>query len=105
MVSGFLSCFELKLSLAEFQGSDAVLPNIRLFLRFPSDSWIRVAVFFCNSSILTPQYGVQNQILRLMCVLRIAAQGDARHIYKTVLKFYLLKQEPEQLKAINLVLR
>ena len=60
------------------------LPNIRNFFAF---HWIFGLDRQFSSVIIlifAPQYGVQNQVLRLVCALRIAAQGDAKHTFDIV---------------------
>ncbi|WP_204888209.1 hypothetical protein, partial [Pseudoflavonifractor phocaeensis] len=66
------------------KGLVLALPNIRNFFAF---HWIFGLDRQFSSviiSIFAPQYGVQNQILCLVCALRIAAQGDARHTFGIV---------------------
>ena len=70
--------------LLNFKGLVLALPNIRNFFAFHWIFGLDRQFSSVMISIFAPQYGVQNQILRLMCALRIAAQGDARHTFDIV---------------------
>ena len=61
-----------------------VLPNIRNFFAFCRIFGLDRQFSSVVISIFAPQYGAQNQVLCLVCALRIAAQGDARHTFDIV---------------------